>query len=66
MGKTKGNRTLGRPRHRWEDNIKMDLQEVNCGYVGWIEMFQDRDRRLAFLYAVMNFWGSIKCGEFLD
>ena len=46
---------LGRPRHRWEDNIKMDLQEVGCGVMGWIELAQDRDRWRALVNAVMNF-----------
>ena len=43
VGKPKVNRPLGRPRHRWEDNIKMDLQEVGCGGMDWIELAQDRD-----------------------
>ena len=42
--KTEGKTPLGRPRHRWEDNIKMDLQEVGCGGMGWIDLAQDRDR----------------------
>ena len=42
--KPEGRRPLGRPRRRWEDNIKMDLQEVGCGGVDWIELAQDRDR----------------------
>jgi len=41
--KPEGKRPLGRPRHRWEDNIKMDLQEVGCGRVNWIELAQDRN-----------------------
>ena len=44
MGKPEGRRPLGRPRRRWDDNIKMDLQEVGCGGVDWIELAQDRDR----------------------
>jgi len=44
VGKPEGKRPLGRPRHRWDDNIKMDLQEVECGGMDWIEMTQDRDR----------------------
>jgi hypothetical protein len=44
VGKREGKRPLGRPRHRWEDNIKMDLQEVGCGSKDWIELAQDRDR----------------------
>jgi hypothetical protein len=44
MGKPEGKRTLRRPSHRWEDNIKMNLQEVGYGGVDWIELAQDRDR----------------------
>ena len=44
VGKPEGKRPLGRSRRRWEDNIKMDLQEVGCGGMGWIELAQDRDR----------------------
>ena len=44
VGKSKGKRLLGRPRRRWEDNIKVDLQEVECGVMDWIELAQDRDR----------------------
>jgi len=53
MGKPEGKRPLGRPRHRWED-IKMDIQEVGCGGMDWIELAQDRDRRRALVNAVMN------------
>ena len=45
----------GRPRRRWEDNIKMDLQEVGCGSMDWIELAQDRDRWRALVNVVMNF-----------
>jgi len=44
VGKREGKRPLGRPRRRWVDNIRMDLQEVGCGYVDWIGLAQDRDR----------------------
>ena len=43
VGKSEGKRPLGRPRRRWEDNIKMDLQEMECGDMDWIELAQDRD-----------------------
>jgi hypothetical protein len=51
-----GNRPLGRPRHSWEDNIKMDFQEVGCGGLEWIELPQDRDRWRALVNAVMSLW----------
>jgi len=54
VGKPEGNRPLGRPRRRWEDNIKMDLQEVGCGCMDWIELAQGRDRWRALVNAVMN------------
>ena len=44
VGKPEGKRPLGRPRRRWEDNIRMDLREVGCGGVDWMELAQDRDR----------------------
>ena len=47
---------LGRPRRRWNDNIKMDLREERCGCVDWMELAQDRDRWCALLSAVMNLW----------
>jgi hypothetical protein len=52
--KPEGKRPMGRPRCRWEDNIKMDLQEVVCGSLDWIEVAQDRDRWRALVNAVMN------------
>ena len=54
VGKPEGMRPLGRPRRRWEDNIKMDLQEVGCGSMHWIELAQDRDRWRALVKAVMK------------
>jgi len=52
--KPKGRRPLGRPRHRWVDNIRVDLQEVGCGFVDWIGLAQDRDRWRTLVSAVMN------------
>ena len=55
VGKPEGKRPLGRPRHRWEDNTKMDLQEVGRGCGDWMELAQDTDRLRAFASTVMNF-----------
>ena len=54
VGKPEGKRPLGRPRHRWVDNLRMDLQEVSCGYMDWIGLAQDRDRWRTLVSAVMN------------
>jgi hypothetical protein len=54
VGKPEGKRPLRRPRHRWYDNIKMDLQEVGCGGLDWIDLAQDRDRWRAFVIVVMS------------
>jgi hypothetical protein len=54
VGKPEGKRPLGRPRRRWEDNIRMDLQEVGCGCVDWTGLSQDRDRWRALVSAVTN------------
>ena len=54
MGKPEGKRPLWRPRRRWEDDIEMDLQEVGCEGVDWIQLAQDRDRWRALVTAVMN------------
>ena len=54
VGKTEGKRQLGRSRDRWEDNIKMNLQEVGCGDVDWTELAQDRDRWQTLVNAVMT------------
>ena len=55
VGKPGGKRPLGRPRRRWEDNIKMDLQEVGRGCGDWMELVQDRERWRALVSTVMNF-----------
>ena len=54
VGRPEGKRPLGRPRRRWEDNIKMDLQEVGGGFEDWMELAQDRDRWRALVGTVMN------------
>jgi hypothetical protein len=54
VGKPEEQRPLGRPRRRWEDNIKMDLQEVGCGDMDWIDLAQDRDRCRTLVNGVMN------------
>ena len=56
VGNPEGKRPLGRPMHRWEDNIKMDFQEVGCGGMDLIELAQDRDRWQALVTVVMNLW----------
>jgi len=65
VGKPEGKRPLVRPRHRWEGNIKMDLQEVGCDVMDWIELAQDRDRRRALVNAVMNLRVPKNAGNFL-
>ena len=54
VGKHEGKRPLGRPRCRWKDNIRMDLREVGCGCVDWMELAQDKDRWRALVSAVTN------------
>jgi len=54
VGKPEGKVPLGRPRRRWVDNIRMNLQEVGCGYMDWIGLAQDRDRWRRLVSAVMN------------
>jgi hypothetical protein len=54
VGKPEGKRPLGRPRCRWEDNIRIDLQEVGCGGMDWIEIAKDSDKWQALVNAVMN------------
>jgi hypothetical protein len=55
VGKPERKRPLGRPRRRWEDNIRMYLQEVGCGGMDWIGLVQDRDSWRAIVNAIMNF-----------
>jgi len=64
LGKPEGRRPLGRPKCRWVDNIRMDLQEVGCGYMDWIGVAQDK-RQVADAFECGNeLSGSVKCGEF--
>jgi hypothetical protein len=65
VGKPEERRPLGRPRRRWEDNIRMDLREVGCGGGDWIELAQDRDRWRALVSAVMNLRVPSNVGNFL-
>ena len=64
VGKPEGKRPLGRPRRGWVDNIRMDFQEVGCGYVNWIGLFQDRDRWRTLVSAV-TFGFHNNAGNFL-
>jgi hypothetical protein len=65
VGKPEGKRPLGRPRHRWEDNIKVYLQEWDVGCVDWIDLAQDRDRWQALVNAAMNLLVAKNAGNFL-
>jgi hypothetical protein len=65
VGKSEGKRPLARPRRRWVDNIRMDLQEVGCGYMDWIGLAQDRDRWRTLVSAVMNLQVPGNAGNFL-
>jgi hypothetical protein len=65
VGKPEGKRPLGRPRRRWEGNIKMDVQKVGGGRGDWVELAQDRDGWRALVRNGKEPSGSIKCGEFL-
>jgi hypothetical protein len=65
ISKPEGKRPVGRPRHRWEDNIRRDLQEVGCGGMDWIGLAQDRDRWRGFVSTVMNLWVPQNAENFL-
>jgi len=65
VGNPEGKKPLGRPRSRWEDNIKIDVQEVGRGGMDWIDLAQERYWRRAFVNAVMNFWISYNTGNLL-
>jgi hypothetical protein len=56
VGKPEGESQLGRPMHRWEDNIMMDLQEVGCGDMDWMKLTPDRDRLWELVNVVMILW----------
>jgi hypothetical protein len=65
VGETDGKRPLARLRRRWEDNIKMELQEVGCGVMEWIELAQERDTWRTLVNAVMRLWVPQNAGNFL-
>ena len=65
VGKPEGKRLLGRPRRRWEDNIKMDLHEVGCGGMEWVELARDMDRWRTLVNAAMNLIILLNAGDFL-
>ena len=65
VGTSEGKRQLARPRRRWEDNIRLDFQEVGCGGTDWIELAQDKDRWRALVNAVMNLRVTSSVGNFL-
>ena len=65
VGKPDGKKPLGRSRHRWEENIKLNLQEVGCEGMDWIEVAQDRDRWRTVVNAVMNLRVPRNAGNFL-
>jgi hypothetical protein len=66
VGKPGGKRPLRRPRHRWEDNIKMYLREIGWGGIHWIDVALDRDQWRALVNTVMNLWVPLNFGEFLS
>jgi hypothetical protein len=65
VGKPEGERPLGRPRLRWEDNIKMDIRDLGWGGMDWIDLAQDRDQWRALVNTVMNLQASVKCWNIL-
>jgi type II restriction/modification system DNA methylase subunit YeeA len=65
MGKSERKRPLGRPKCKWKDNINMDLQDVGCGGMVWIELAYDKYRWQALVNAVINFWVPKNVGNFL-
>jgi hypothetical protein len=66
VGKPERKRQLGRPRLGWEDNIKMDLQEVGCRGMDWVELAEDRDGWWALVNVVINLWVALDVRNFLS
>jgi hypothetical protein len=65
VGKPEGKRPLGRPKSRWKDNMKMDIQQVGYGGMDWMELAKDRDKWRALVNAVMNLRVILNAGNFL-
>jgi hypothetical protein len=66
VGKSEGKRPLGRPRHGWVDNIKMDLSGIGWGGMDWIDLAEDRDQWRALVNMVMSLWVPYNAGKFLS
>jgi hypothetical protein len=64
--KPEGKRPLGRPRYRWEDNIRMDLREIGWGDMDWIDLAWDKDQWRALENSVLSFWAPKNVGKFLS
>jgi hypothetical protein len=66
VGKTETKKPLGRLRHKWEDNIKINFEEIRWDYVDWIHLTLDRYKWQAVVKMAMNLWVPLNVGEFLD
>jgi hypothetical protein len=66
VGKPEGKKPFDRPRHRWEDSMKMDLQGMECGGMDWIDLAQDRDRGRSLVNAIMSLCVPYNAGNFFS